>query len=223
MNINITNRTYSENFQHLQPVSSHKSQSSVSFLDAMKAAKTDTVTVSNTPDLKKIYDQLSPAAKDVLERMKNGKQDIGIKEWSAFCGELEKLGAISEEDYFYARGEFQLIPVGALNPDGSFSQYVNLPISSRLHDPLSSASKQSISGLEHWSINMRLSDVDHWCGNPLQYLNAWRSTLLSWRSELSLMKNPDGFPMYQNLSPITEQANSCEKVMDVVKNLMQMK
>lgn len=53
MNINITNRTYSENFQHLQPVSSHKSQSSVSFLDAMKAVKTDTVTVSNTPDLKK--------------------------------------------------------------------------------------------------------------------------------------------------------------------------
>lgn len=219
MNINIANRTYSENLQHRHSVSSHKSPTSVSFLDAMKAAKTDSVTVSNTPDLKKVYDQLSPAAKNVLERMKSGKQDIDIKEWSAFCGELEKLGAISEDDYFYARGEFQLIPLGVFNPDGSFSQYANLPLSCGLRN----ANKQRISGFEHWSVNRYLSDGDDWSGDPFEYLNGWRSTLLSWRSELSLMKNPDGSPMYQNFSPITEQANSCEKVIDVVKNLMQVK
>lgn len=219
MNIHISNRIHSEKIQYGASVSSHKSQSSVSFLDAMKAAKTDSVTVSNTPDLKKVYDQLSPAAKNVLERMKSGKQDIDIKEWSAFCGELEKLGAISEEDYFYARGEFQMVPLGTFNPDGSFSQYANPPLSGELRN----ANKQRISGFEHWSVNQYLSDGDDWSGDPFQYLNGWRSTLLSWRSELSLIKNPDGSPMYRNFSPITEQANSCEKVMDIVMNLMQVK
>ncbi len=218
MHINMPSRIQSEKIPYHPSASAPTAKPSVSFLDAMKQAKTDTITVSNTPDLKKVYDQLSPASKNVLERMKSGKNDIDIKEWSAFCGELEQLGAISEEDYFYARGELQMVPLGAFNPDGSFSQYANPPLSSELRND----NRQRISGVEHWSVKQYLSDSD-WSGDPFAYLSGWRSTLLSWRSELSLMKNPDGSPMYRNFSPITEQANACEKVMDIVKNLMQVK
>ncbi len=209
MNINISSSIYTGTYQKQSPV--RKTQSAVSFGDMMKTAATDRIAVSNSPDLEKVYDQLSPASKNILERMKRGRNDISQKEWSAFCGELKNLGAISEDDFYYTRAEFQMIPLGEFRPDGTFIMYDNIPIPGGLRDPHPNSTMQKVWGSEDWS------------GDPFQYLNTWLSRMLDWRSELSVATNPDGSKKYHSLSPITDQIHSYQKVMDIVKDLMHVK
>lgn len=66
-------------------------------------------------------------------------------------------------------------------------------------------------------------DEGAWKGDPLAYLDNWMKSLYSWRSDLARARNEDGSPKYGDFSPITDQLNSCQKVMDLVRGLSQTK
>lgn len=213
MSINVSNSTYGSTYQH-RP-SGHKSQPSVSFLDAMQKLATDRSAVSKRSDLERIFDKLSPASKNILECMKNGRNHISKEAWSSFCLELKNLGVIDENDYVYTRAEFHMIPIGYIDGNGNLVQYENIPIHA---DDRNTQYKQYITGSteEAWTSN-------DWFGDPLKFMDDWLSSMQEWKSDLSVQRNPDGSAKYKDLSPITDQINSYQKVMDIVKNLMDVK
>ena len=164
--------------------------------------------------LKLAYEHLSPSSKNVLERLNTGKNDITKDEWMGLSKELKDAGLITESDFHYSRADGHLIPIGYYDESGNFVKYDTPPM---LVEELRTLSKMfqssSVSSREAWQL------VDDWTGDPFEYLDSWVSELYSWRSDLARMRAADGSPKYNNFTPITDQINSCQKVVALVKDL----
>lgn len=183
--------------------------------DSASAKKTqDSAELSKDKALKALYDQLTPASKDVVERIKVEDPAIKKDAWNGLCRELQSLGAITEEDFLCTRSDLRLIPIGYSDQNGEFVTYELPPI---LKDNLLRLHGNS-QGKAADGIWMRTADQD-WDGDPLNYLDDWAATLCSWRSSLARMRSEDGSLKYDNFSPLTRQIDSCQKVSALVRDL----
>lgn len=186
---------------------------------AISAASTeklrDSLECSNDDiNLKALYDHLTPTSRDLLERVATGKTDIKKDEWLRFCKELKDAGAITQSDFDYTRADVHLIPIGYYDESGCIVKYETSPMmKNKLFGLYEKSGNPAIAGSESWL------STDDWTGNPLEYLDTWVSELYSWRSDLAKMRTEDGSPKYNNFSPITNQINSCQKVVALVKDL----
>ncbi|WP_325200867.1 hypothetical protein [Oscillibacter sp.] len=188
------------------------------FLDRLKSAASaaapeqaaDVLALTKTDEgLRDLLYKLTPASRDVLDRMEAGKKDISPDEWTALCKELKTLGAISKEDFQYTQAGIRVIPLGYWGEDGEFVRYDTVSImKNKLPDVRHSQSGQWI-----------CPDEYDWKGDPLAYLDNWMKSLYSWRSDMARARNEDGSPKYSDFSPITSQINACQRVTDLVKAL----
>lgn len=195
-----------------------------SFLEELKKA-TDAVSVEKTKDtlelakdgdsLRVLLDRLTPSSKGVLDRIQAGVSDITKDEWTGLCKELKDLGAVSETDLMYTRADLHLIPIGYYDENGEFVQYDTPPM---LKNELLDKYHSQGSGADGFWACLNASG---WAGDPLAYLDDWIASLYSWRSDLARARNEDGSLKYSDLSPITGQINSCQKVVDLVRGLSQ--
>ena len=85
-----------------------------------------------------------------------------------------------------------------------------------LKDQLKSLYEQSQNPAGAWLAS------DSWTGDPLEYLDLWMSELEDWRKDLSQQRAADGSLKFSNFSPITDQINACQKVMNLVQGLSQL-
>lgn len=187
-----------------------------SAISAASAEKVKDTLARSTDDesLKALYERLSPASKDVLERLDAGEDNIKKDEWLNFCKELKDAGAITQSDFDYTRADVHLIPLGYHDERGNMVQYETSPMmKNKLLGLYESSRGPAAAGLE-----TRLS-ADGWTGDPLEYLDTWTSELYRWRSDMARMRNADGSPKYDNFTPITSQIDSCQKVAVLVKDL----
>ena len=192
-----------------------------SFLDQLKSAASaaapeqavDVLELTKTDEgLRDLLPKLTPASRDVLDRMEAGKKDVSPDEWTALCKELEALGAITEEDFQSTRADFHIIPFGYEDENGNFVQYDMSMLTDELLN-LYYGQRPGADGL--WAC----LNADSWRGDPLAYLDNWMESLYSWRSDMARAKNEDGTQKFDNFSPITNRINSCQKVADLVKAL----
>lgn len=200
-----------------------KRDTGTDFLDEVKSAISaasteklrDTLECSSDDiNLKALYDHLTPASKDLLDRISAGKTDIKESEWLKFCKELKDAGAITQSDFDYVRADVHLIPLGYHDESGSIVKYETSPMmKSKLVGLYEQSRNSTTTGSESWI------SADGWSGNPLKYLDTWVSELYGWRSDLAKMRTESGVPKYNNFAPITNQITSCQKVAELVKNL----
>lgn len=174
----------------------------------------DTLRLTKTDDgLLDLLRELTPGSRAVLDRIQAGENGVSKDEWTGLCKELESLGAISKDDFQYTRAEFHLIPLGYHDKNGAFVRYDTRSIM-----------KNKLLDIRHDQGGLRARlNGDDWKGDPLAYLDGWMSALYGWRSELARAQNEDGSPKYGDLSPVTDQIDSCQKVMDLVKDLCRSK
>lgn len=174
----------------------------------------DTLRLTKTDDrLLDLLRQLTPGSRDVLDRIQAGEKDVSKDEWNGLCKELESLGAISKDDFQYTQAGWRVIPLGYWGENGEFVKYDTMSImKDKLPDVRHSQGGQLI-----------CPDEYAWEGDPLAYLDNWMKSLYSWRSDLARARNEDGSPKYGDFSPITDQINSCQKVIDLVRGLCQAK
>lgn len=186
--------------------------------DAASAEKTKDTLELAKDDAKTLLAQLTPSSKAVLERIQVGTNDITKDEWSGLCQELKTLGAISESDAMSTSANLHLIPIGYYDENGEFVQYDTPPmLKNALLSQAGGRGSSSSPAEGFWAC----LNASGWTGDPLAYLDDWMSSLYSWRSELARARNEDGSLKYSNLSPITDQINSCQKVAALVRELGQ--
>lgn len=149
---------------------------------------------------------------DILARLKSGG-GITQKEWDDLCTDLKNQGLISQTDYNCTRGNYRLIPVGSTGPDGIFTPYERIPGMSEKLQKLAKYMSDPAASLEAYF-------SDDWQGDPLAYLDDWMAELREWRDHLAAQRNPDGGLKYPDLTPITEQLNSCQRVSGLIKQLL---
>ena len=159
--------------------------------------------------------QLTPGSRAVLDRIQAGEKDVSKDEWNGLCKELEALGAISEADRQYTQAGFRLIPIGYQDENGRYVTYDTPPTLKNKLLNLYHSQGPGADGL--WTC----LDEGAWKGDPLAYLDNWMKSLYSWRSDMARARNEDGTPKYSDFSPITNQINSCQKVIDLVRGLCQ--
>lgn len=193
-----------------------------SFWDAVQKA-TDVVSVkkvrdsiekSSSMDLQSVYNQLTSGSKATLDCLNTEEPNIGKDEWMGLCEELKDMGKITEYDFSSVRSDFHSIPIGYYDENGNIVTYEACPMTtSRLLELYEKSRSPALAGPESWL------SIDDWSGDPLEDLDSWVSALYRWRSDLARMRAEDGSPKYNDFTPITDQINSCQKVVALVKNL----
>lgn len=139
-----------------------------------------------------IADKLTDGAKRTLQRLKANPNSISKRDWMDLTHELNAMGAINDTDYQGTNMMFHLVPLGDM--DNPF------PTSADMRDTL--------------------DRINHWPGNPLDYLDQWAFSLKKWGAELSRELNPDGTPKYKDVSPVYDQASACGRVSNLIKGLL---
>lgn len=142
-----------------------------------------------------VYHQLSDQSKDVLSKLKDGGQ-VEKDAWKGLCKELLDLGQITESEYACSNLDYRLIPLGCHDANGNFVKYSNTADMVRASRSLS-----------------------QWPGDPLNMLNTWSFMLTKWGRQLATEQNPDGTPKYRDLTPVSNQASTCKKVMELINSL----
>lgn len=150
------------------------------------------------PILRAAYDQLSPSSKGVLNRMKTGQADITQDEWTSLCRELKDAGMMTESDFAYARTDLRIVPLGFMG-DKAFNVTQS---SASLISPLGGR------------------EEPEWMGDPLAFFDQWMEMMRKWKRDLAAVCNPDGSRQFQDLSSVTHCIGSCQKVVNLVHNLM---
>lgn len=197
-----------------QPYTSNKKTGSDFAAQMEKLA--DTLALADPaddPTLKAAYDQLSTASKGVLNRMKAGQTDITQDEWTDLCRELKDAGLITEADFARTRSDLRIVPIGYVDGNGDRVLYGNIPV----------LSKGLLGGEERTDGYSGLSKtwtVNDWSGNPLRYFDEWIESLRKWRADLATQQNSDGTRTYGDLSHLERDINSCQKVTNLVRDLM---
>ena len=197
-----------------QPYTSHEK---IDFGFAARMEKlADMLTLADPEDdpmLKALYDLLSAVSKDVLYRVKAGQTDITQDEWTDLCRELKDAGIITEADFVRTRSNLRIVPIGYVDGNGDRVLYGNIPV---LSSGLLGAGDHTdgYSGLSKtWTVN-------DWSGDPLQHLDEWIESLRKWRADLATQRSSDGTRTYGDLSPIERDINSCQKVNNLVRDLL---
>lgn len=185
---------------------------SATLVNSMEKVKKGREQDAEDAKLQALYALLSPPSKETLKRLRDGKSDIRKDEWLTLCRELKDAGAITQSEFDYTRGDLHLIPLGYYDEQGSFVKYDTSPM---LKDQLESLYAQSQDPVRTW-----LSG--NWSGDPMKYLGLWMSELEDWRKDLSQQRAADGSLKYSNFSPITDQIDACQKVMNLVQGLSQL-
>ena len=142
-----------------------------------------------------VYQQLSDQSKDVLSKLKDGGQ-VEKDAWKGLCKELLDLGQITESEYKCSNLDYRLIPLGCHDANGDFVKYSNTA-----------------------DMVLASRSLDQWPGDPLNMLDTWSFMLSKWGMELAEEQNSDGTPKYRDLSPISNQASACKKVMELINSL----
>lgn len=142
-----------------------------------------------------VYQQLSDQSKDVLSKLKDGGQ-VEKDAWKGLCKELLDLGQITESEYECSNLDYRLIPLGCHDANGDFVKYSNTA-----------------------DMVLASRSLDRWPGDPLNMLDTWSFMLSKWGMELAEEHNSDGTPKYRDLSPISNQASACKKVMELINSL----
>ena len=197
---------------------------SASFLDEMKKTcdeataekiKNSIERTQHDTQLRMVFERLSSSSKNVLERMKAEKNDIKKDEWMSLCRELKDAGVITQSDFDYTRADGHLIPIGYYNESGTLVKYDTPPMLVEKLRTFSGMSQNlSASSTEEWLTS------NGWTGDPIEYLNLWMSMLCDWKRDMSGMRASDGSLKFEDFSPIDVQINSCQKVADLVKELV---
>jgi len=192
-----------------------EASSSVAYAARMeKSADTMALTdPTKDPTLRAAYDQLSTASKDVLDRMNSGQANITQDEWTNLCRELKDAGMITESDFMCTRADLRTVPLGYMDDGGNVVYYDNSPL-------LSSGLLGTETRLSGYSGLKSLWTVEDWSGDPLKYFDQWIESLRNWRSDLAAEKNADGTRKYGDLSHLGNDINSCQKVTNLVRDLM---
>ena len=139
-----------------------------------------------------IAGKLTDGAKKTLRRLKANPNAISKVEWMDLMRELNAMGAVSDIDYQGTNMMLHLVPLGDMNNP--------FPTSADMWDTL--------------------DRINHWPGNPLDYLDQWAFSLKKWGAELSWERNPDGTSKYKDVSPIYDQASACGRVSNLIKGLL---
>lgn len=142
-----------------------------------------------------VYQQLSDQSKDVLSKLKDGGQ-VEKDAWKGLCKELLDLGQITESEYECSNLDYRLIPLGCHDANGNFVKYSNTA-----------------------DMVLASRSLCQWPGDPLNMLDTWSFMLTKWGRQLAAEHNPDGTPKYRDLTPISNQASSCKKVMELINGL----
>ncbi len=142
-----------------------------------------------------VYHQLSDQSKNVLSKLKDGGQ-VEKDTWKGLCKELLDLGQITESEYACSNLDYRLIPLGCHDANGNFVKYSSTA-------DMVQASRS----------------LCQWPGQPLNMLDTWSFMLIKWGNQLAMEQNPDGTPKYLDLTPISNQASACKKVMEVINSL----
>lgn len=166
-------------------------------------------------DLKTLRAQLSPSAQRVLDQIRSGTGNLSLSDWNSLCRELERLGALSSQ-------ETQLA-------DPNTNAFHSIPVGNPLQIVVITPAMQPFFWTPERLMMMRLSGQDvgdaysAWQGDPLRYLRDWKAAAQEWIDELLKVRAEDGTPFYQreDLAPIQERIQSCQKVYDLIKNLSQ--
>lgn len=161
--------------------------------------------------LKIVYEHLTESAKRTLERIKEERKDLRRDEWLGLCRELKDAGVITKSDFDCTRADMHLIPMGDTGENGEIVPYTICPILVKKLERMGGLSAQfrnsTLSKREIWEA------CDDWSGDPLAYLDDWSRMLCRWRSDMT------GMNLYDDFSPINEQIDSCQKVMNLVQML----
>lgn len=167
-----------------------------------KAAGTKTTTVDFSTlaktatdgkgELEDVVSKLSDKSKATLRRLKNNPNFISKVDWMDLTSELNKMGVLSDEDYQYASPMFTLVPIGDMDNPYTMTD----------------------------DMRTTLNRLSQWPANPFEQLDMWAFSLRKWAATLSTERNPDGTPKYRDFSPIQRQASSCDRVSDLIKELM---
>jgi len=167
--------------------------------------------------LKSVRERLTPASRDVLERLGDGRNGITREEWTGLCRELKDAGVITQADFDYTRADVRLIPLGYNNAAGNEVIYENAP---GMAEKLRLAGKL-LKGMEHSPLEAVMTRLsrESWSGDPLDYLDEWISMLDGWKDELARTPSEDGSAKYTDFSPITAQNRSCKKVSGLIGKL----
>lgn len=190
-----------------------------SFLDEVRKV-TGRLSAESTKDnnnLKSVYERLTLASRDVLERLNAGQANITREEWTGLCKELKDAGVITQADFDYTRADLRLIPLGYHDGAGNEVIYEHAP---GMAEKLKLVGKL-LDGLEHSPLEAVMTRLNResWQGDPLAYLDEWISTLNGSKDELARARAEDGSAKYHDFSPITDQIRACQKVSELVKKL----
>lgn len=142
-----------------------------------------------------VYQQLSDQSKDVLSKLKDGGQ-VEKDAWKGLCKELLDLGQITESEYACSNLDYRLIPLGCHDANGNFVKYSNTA-----------------------DMVLASRSLAQWPGDPLNMLDTWSFMLTKWGNQLATEQNLDGTPKYRDLTPISNQASACKKVMELINSL----
>ena len=168
------------------------------FLTEMESMRASTFISNWTSDkpLQEVYNQLSDSSKCVLSNLQSGKP-VEKDAWKGLCKELPDQGQITESEYQCTNLDYRLIPLGSHDSSGNFVRYNNT-------DEIVLASRS----------------LNQWSGQPLDILDTWSFLFRKWGNQLALEYNSDGTSKYQNLSPINNQASACQKITNLIKELI---
>lgn len=143
-------------------------------------------------ELKEIVSKLSDGARATLKRLKNNPSSISKVEWMDLTSELNHMGVLSDYDYSWARVDFHFVPLGDMDNPYTLTE----------------------------DFRTAMDQLSPWPTNPFEHLDMWAFSLRKWASTLSMERNSDGTPKYQDLSPIQAQASACGRVSGMVKELV---
>lgn len=150
-----------------------------------------------------VYDRLSPASQTAVDQWKTGRNRLSRDQWTALCRELRDLGVITQAEFSYTRADVRLLPLVSDGRGG-----VTCP-----------AAKEAFLNRADFSGPV-YSSTSRWEGDPLAYLDEWLKSLRRWEGALSSERWPDGERKYQDLSPLTVQADACQNVMNALRSLI---
>ena len=156
--------------------------------------QTDLVKAKTAED-ESIRDRLSPASQKLLDDLKAGR-GMTTTQWTSLCVELKDMGVITQAEFDYTRGDFHLAPVVSDGRGG-----VTCP----------TIVKAFLEGRDFHN---------KWQGDPLAYLDEWVQALQAGRDQVDKEYWEDGEKKYKDLSPFDHQISACEKVMDVIRDLL---
>ncbi len=173
-----------------------------------QTAQAASMAASGSPELKAAYERLSAPSKAVLNRIKAGETNVSKDEWTALRRELRDAGLISQDEFF--RSDPNIAILGYTDSSGKLVLY---PFSS-VAEPCGTA--QSHDGV--WTGS--LQPFVEWTGDPLQFIDQWLEAIRSWRDDADRLCQPDGTKY--DTSHLTRQADAHEKVVGLVKELLEL-